>query len=307
MILMSAFSKFALVLAVLTLTFCTDRKPVGNAKATRAEHRTGTTWERSVKRRLEAGDCRGAQYLLESSPRGDPLWYELMSRARIECWRKRGSSADAAQALSVLDVGLHAFPRSSNLLLSKAYRYRELGDDNSALKLFRDAAAKAKANLASDDRAAQGSDYAVLEAATKAVEQSETSIRQSIFEQEILQALARGDCVNAIEHLNSIPTEARADQWFDLLFVAENACLTAGHKGEYREGAERALQNGLRKFPSSTRLIVHAAGWYDAAGDTAKAVEFYEQALRRPDLDSVFDGERRAVQRRLSSLQSRRK
>ena len=304
---MSAFSKFALVLAALMLASCTDRKPLGNAKSIRAGDRTGTTWERSVKRRLEAGDCRGAQHLLESSPRGDPLWYELMSRARIECWRKGGASADAAQALSVLDAGLYAFPRSSNLLLSKAYRYRELGNESSALKLFRDAAARAKANLASDDRAAQGSDHAVLEAAMKAVEQSETGTRQPIFEQEILQILARGDCVNAIEHLNSIPSEARADQWFDLLYVAENACLTAGHKGAHREGAERALQDGLRKFPSSTRLLVHAAGWYDTAGDTAKAVDFYEQALRRPDLDSVFDGGHRVVQQRLSSLQSRRK
>src|ERR1041385_16476 len=116
----------------------------GMAPALAQQHHNATAdWQRKATALLDAGNCPGAIGYLNTVQDRDPLWYELVSRAHMACWRRSGSAGDAAAAIRVIDQGLKVFPKSANLLLSRGYRHQELGHREEALRDFLAAQAQA--------------------------------------------------------------------------------------------------------------------------------------------------------------------
>jgi tetratricopeptide (TPR) repeat protein len=260
-------------------------------------------WQQRASALLAAGNCKGAIGYLNTIRERDPFWYELASQAHMACWRQNGSAAEAIAATSVIDQGLKAFPQSANLLLSRGYRHQELGHRQEALRDFVAAQAQARANLAQNSAVQKDADRAVLQSASQAASQlQDPAVGERIKEQEILKMIAAGNCEGAISRLQSEELSSRTDAWFDHVFVANSFCFNVRGDAAYRTAAEAALSDGLRRFPSSPRLLADCGAWNEAAGKKAEAIACYERALSSPDADSELTAGRHAVQEALERL-----
>jgi len=204
-------------------------------------------------------------------------------------------------AIHVLDDGMKAFPRTANLLLSKGYRYQELGDKDLAATNFRAAEALAHKNLTESPLSEQ--DQATLKAAAEALkQQSDSAVMERRFEQKVLILIAAGDCTRAITELHSARLEWKVDAWFDLLYISNHNCFAKTGDAKYREAAKTALTDGLRAFPSSPRLLLQFAAFQEEEHDIAAAIKLYQAALDSPGFDATFVGARATIQRRIDSL-----
>jgi hypothetical protein len=123
-----------------------------------------------------------------------------------------------------------------------------------------------------------------------------------IKEQEMIKMITSGNCDAAIRRLQSESLNNRTDVWFDLVFVANSFCFSAGGNSAYRTAAEHALNDGLRRYPSSPRLLAACGAWNEAAGKKAEAIACYERALSSSNVDSDFTAGRQAVQQALERL-----
>jgi hypothetical protein len=295
------------LLLTLGLVAC-DMDHRSSARAEAAQPGDQTNWEREAARLLESDDCVAAQAYLDKHRAPQPLWYELMSQAHARCWQHNHAPADAKAALDVLDEGLKAFPSSANLILSKGYRHREFGDEDLAQKSFEVAEARARANLTADTPAQRKIDETVLQAAAKEVHNvPDEAVAQRLFEQDALKLIAAGDCGGAIRLLKAAPPARHTGGWFDLLYVSYQSCFQKTGNKALREEAETTLADGLRRFPSSPRLLLESAAYEETAGHISESIRQFEAALASPDFDAMFPGGRATIEARVRRLRSVKK
>jgi len=251
------------------------------APSSRAGAAMPDDWRKRTAKMLETKDCAGAIAYLNTVRTREPLWYELASQAHIACWKQRSSSADGTAAVEILNQGLTQYPRSANLLLSRGYRHQELGLREAALDDYKAAELLARENLARDTPEQQAVDRAVLQSATQASTQlRDPGVTAAIEEQDLLTLLSSGKCEAAISHLKTVDPRLRTDVWYDSVFTANSFCLNERANQAYRQAAESALEEGLRRFPSSFKLLADCGAWNQAAGrtgDSAIAARAFEQ------------------------------
>jgi hypothetical protein len=134
----------SLLLGIAVLAcFVSCRDTAAGGQHARRAQRREVNWQREVAGLISSGSCEEALALLKGIRERQPIWFELASQAHVACWKRSGSSAHAAEAVQVIDEGLARFPTSANLLLSRGYRRRELGEQDAALRDFQAAAEQA--------------------------------------------------------------------------------------------------------------------------------------------------------------------
>jgi tetratricopeptide (TPR) repeat protein len=250
-------------------------------------------WQNRVTTFIAEGKCTEAVAVLESAEadHGVVAWYELRSVTEGLCWKKYHRSDQKARALAIVEKGIRMFPSASILLADKAALLDEFGEHSNAEPLYRAARLLALKNLKANPESR--SDRFVLRRVEKHLSMPEARAPSSnavvpeadsdlVFTQPTWQlkasALLSGDdCIPALRYLND-NRHSDDPMWFELYSQADFRCWKEGFGEQYRNHGIVILDQGLKRLPSSSRLLMSKGDRAELLGDHAAAAKFYEQA-----------------------------
>jgi tetratricopeptide (TPR) repeat protein len=94
----------------------------------------------------------------------------------------------------------------------------------------------------------------------------------------ITEYLAKGDCRNAITYLQKQPESKRTPSWFDYLSQSHFVCGEQDPTGEEDQKALTVIDDGLRRYPDSSRLLKAKAERLQSLENSAEAARLYAAA-----------------------------
>jgi tetratricopeptide (TPR) repeat protein len=278
----SLMNAFVLLICLLPLVITCDTRTSSAASAARdgQEQRGGMDpTVREAAEWISRGECNRGEQILKASKARGAWWYEFMSQVHMCRWRKTPTESERSEALAVLEDGLRAFPRNANLVLSKAYRYQEFGDQTRATELFDQAETIAQESAGLDSAAASE----IIEASERGKRESNRHANPSpgLAFAHGVRLINEGRCLEAGKVLDSVSAADRLHGWYVARLNAADCCwmMKSAQSADCRQDAERTLAVGLQRYPKSLDLVAAGAFFEERAGKRAEAIQHFTLLL----------------------------